>query len=80
MLGKTTMKFGRLILLGAFVLGATATAEAATTAPRLSAGKPATLVALGDKDKKKAHAHAHKASKPKVVQSHKTKKVKKSKS
>ena len=68
------MKFGRLILLGAFVLGATASAEAATSAPRLSASKSATLVTFKAKDKKKVHAH--KTGK-KVAQAHKVKKAKK---
>ncbi|MFT3731406.1 MAG: hypothetical protein QM780_08280 [Hyphomicrobium sp.] len=71
------MKIGRLILLGAFVLGAAASAEAASTAPRLSAEKSATLVA--DKEKPKKKVHAHKAGKQKVAQTHKVKKVKKSK-
>lgn len=59
------MKIGRLILLGAFVFGAAASAEAATTAPRLAGAKPATLVTLKTKDKKTVHAH--KASKTKKV-------------
>lgn len=73
------MKIARLILLGAFALGvgATASAEAATTAPRLSASHTATLVTLKSKDKKKVYAH--KAGKQKVAQTHKTKKVKKAK-
>lgn len=71
------MKIARLILLSAFALGITASAEAATTAPRLSASNPATLVTLKAKDKK--NIHAHKAGKQKVAQTHKTKKVKKAK-
>ena len=70
------MKIGRLLLLGAFVLGASATAEAATTVPKLHAAKAATTVAL-DKEKKKAHSH--KATNKKVAHAPKTKKVKKAK-
>ncbi|MET0640161.1 MAG: hypothetical protein ABWZ19_09125 [Hyphomicrobium sp.] len=71
------MKISRLILVGAFVLGATAAAEAATTAPRLHAPGVATHTATEDaKDKKKV---SHKAHKQKTAQAHKVKKVKKSK-
>ncbi len=72
------MKIAKLILLGAFVLAATASAEAATIAPRLSGAtaKVATPVTFAAKDKKKVSNKAHKQ---KTAQAHKAKKVKKTK-
>jgi hypothetical protein len=74
MLGKRKMKIGRLVLLGAFVLGTGFSAEAATLAPRLHAPGATTLTSTDSGKEKKAH-HAHKAQKKTV--SHKVKKVKK---
>jgi hypothetical protein len=73
-LGKKKMKFGRLVLLGAFALGASFSADAATFAPRLHAHGVATLTAT-DSGKEKEPHHAHKAQKK--TASHKVKKVKK---
>jgi hypothetical protein len=66
MLGKETMKIGRLILLGALVLGVSASAGAATTVPKLHAPGATTLTADDSgKDKKASKAHKQKAKKPK---------------
>jgi hypothetical protein len=72
------MKISKLILLGAFVLAATATADAATAPPKLSgaSSKVARPVTLTAKDKKKA---SHKAHKQKTAQAAKVKKAKKAK-
>lgn len=54
------MKIAKLVLLGAFVFGASVAAEAATSAPKLHAPGAKTLVSHTAKDeKKKKHAHAH---------------------
>ncbi len=74
-LGKKKMKIGQLILVGAFVLGASVSANAATSAPRLHAPGVATHTAADSaKEKKKV---SHKAHKQKTTQAHKVKKVKK---
>ncbi|RUP10184.1 hypothetical protein [Hyphomicrobium sp.] len=63
------MKIAKLILLGAFALGASASAHAATSAPKLHAdGKVATLVKADKDEKKKKPAHAHRVKKHKVAQ------------
>ena len=67
------MKIGRLVLLGMFVFGASLSAEAATSAPRLHAHGAAKHVSLSAKDKKK---HAHKVQKHKVAELHSAHKVK----
>ncbi|SFV33349.1 hypothetical protein [Hyphomicrobium facile] len=59
------MKIAKLALLGAFVLGASISAEAATSAPKLHAPGVKTLAAHTVKDEKKKHAHAHRAHKHK---------------
>jgi hypothetical protein len=60
------MNIGRTILLGALVLGASASAEAATTAPKLRAHGVVTLAADDSgKDKKASKPHKQKAKKPK---------------
>lgn len=67
------MKIAKLVLLGAFVLGASISAEAATSAPKLHAPGAKTLVSHTVKDeKKKKHAHAHRAHKHKhkVAEAH----------
>jgi hypothetical protein len=70
------MKIGRLILLGAFVLGTGFSAEAATLAPRLHAPGATTLTADDSaKDKKKSSHKAH----VKKTSHAKPKKVKKKK-
>ncbi|WP_045835685.1 hypothetical protein [Hyphomicrobium sp. 99] len=58
------MKIAKLILLGVFALGASASAEAATSAPKLHAPGVATSV-KASKDEKKKPAHAHRAHKHK---------------
>ncbi len=71
------MRIKRLILAGAFVLGAGISANAATLAPRLHAPGASTLTAEdAAKDKKKV---VHKAHKQKTAQAPKVKKVKKKK-
>ncbi|CAA2141768.1 hypothetical protein [Hyphomicrobium sp. ghe19] len=66
------MKIAKLVLLGAFVLGASISAEAATSAPKLHAPGAKTLVSHTAKDEKKKHAHAHRAHKHKhkVAEAH----------
>jgi hypothetical protein len=75
------MKIAKLVLLGAFVFGASISAEAATSAPQLHAPGATTLASHWVKDeKKKKHAHAHRVHKKKVAELHavhKTHKVKK---
>ncbi len=66
------MKIGQLILVGAFVLGASISANAATSAPRLHAPGASTLTADDSGKEKKVH-------KQKTAQTHKVKKVKKDK-
>lgn len=70
------MKIAKLILLGAFALGASVSAQAATSAPKLQAdGKVATLAKADKDEKKKKPAHAHRVKKDKV-HAHKHKKDK----
>ena len=58
------MKIAKLVLLGAFVFGASIAAEAATSAPKLHAPGAKTLVSHTAKDeKKKKHVHAHRVHK-----------------
>jgi hypothetical protein len=66
------MKIGYLALLGVFALTASASAQAATSAPRLHAHGAAKHTALAVKKDKK---HAHKVHTRKVAQSHKAKHV-----
>ena len=66
------MKIAKLILLGAFALGVTATAQAAPSAPKLHAPGAATTVAHTVKHvkKKPRHAHAHHAHKHSAAHVH----------
>ena len=62
------MKIGRLVLLGVFVFGASLSAEAATSAPRLHAHGAAKHVSLSAKDMAELHPahkvkHVHHAKK-----------------
>ena len=68
------MKVAGLILLGAFALGPSASAQAATSAPRLHAPGASTAVAHTVKHVKKKkhhrHAHAHHAHKHSAAHHH----------
>jgi len=62
------MKIAKLALLGAFVFGASISAEAATSAPKLHAPGAATTIAHKTKDEKKKPAHVHHVHKKKVAE------------